>query len=146
MKIITLLFMAVVLSVALAETGNSQGRVEEELKRIEELRRKAIKEGDMKTLDGIYADDFAGIVGNGQEITKPQLMEVFKRTNPQVEFTTDEIKVRLLGTAAIFRGRLTGRTADGGVISAARFTHVFARRKGKWVCVAGQSTVIAKQN
>ena len=145
MKIITLLVIAVCSSIAVAQAGK-QSKVEEALKRIEEVRRNAIKQGDMKTLDGIYADDFVAIAGNGQEITKQQLMEVFKRNNPQVEFTTDEIKVRILGTTAIFTGRLTGRTADGAVVSASRFTHIFVRRKSTWQCVAGQSTVIAKQS
>jgi ketosteroid isomerase-like protein len=146
MKIITLLVIVIASSMAFAQPGKPQAKVEEELKRIEEVRREAIKQGDMKTLDGIYADDFAGIVGNGQEITKRQLMEVFQRTNPQVVFTTDEIKVRVLGTTAIFTGRLTGKTADGAIVSASRFTHIFARRKGKWQCVAGQTTLIARQS
>jgi ketosteroid isomerase-like protein len=145
MKITILLVIAMVSIATLAQAGKPQGRVEEELRRIEELRRKAIKQGDMKTIDGIYADDFTGIVGNGQEITKPQLLEIFKRNPSQVEFTTDEIKVRVLGTVALFSGRLIGKTADGAIVSASRFTHVFARRKGKWLCVAGQTTVLAKQ-
>ena len=146
MKTITLLLIAVVSCIPVAQAGNPQGKIEEELKRIEEVRRSAIKQGDMKTLDSIYADDFVAIAGNGQEITKQQLMEVFKRNNPQVEFTTDEIKVRVLGATAIFTGRLTGKTADGSIVSASRFTHIFARRGKKWQCVAGQSTLIARQN
>jgi ketosteroid isomerase-like protein len=119
---------------------------EQELRKIEELRRQAIKQGDMKTLDAIYADDFTAIAGNGQEINKQKLLEVFKRNDPRVEFTTDEIKVRVFGTTAIFTGRLTGKTKDGEVISASRFSHLFVKRKGKWECVAGQSTAIPKQS
>jgi len=109
---------------------------------LEEKRRQAIRDGDAKTLDQIYAADFSAIAGNGQVINKEQLMSVFKRNDPRNNFTTDEIKVRVFGGTAVFTGRLIGRTPEGTVISAGRFTHVFVRRGGRWQCVAGQSTPI----
>jgi ketosteroid isomerase-like protein len=120
------------------------GKPELELRAIEEMRRQAIKQGDEKTLDRIYADDFSGIVGAGQIINKEQLMAVFKRNDPRIAFTTDEITVRVFGKTALFIGRLTGRSSDGEVVSASRFTHVFVRRNGRWECVAGQSTALAR--
>jgi hypothetical protein len=36
----------------------------------------------MKALDEIYADNFSGIAGSGQVISKEQLMSVFKRNDP----------------------------------------------------------------
>lgn len=32
------------------------------------------------------------------------------------------------------------KTADGKPANVSRFSHVFVRRKGSWVCIAGQST------
>ena len=119
-------------------------QVENELKQLEETRRQAIKQGDEKTLDEIYADDFSAIAGNGQIINKAQLLAVFKRNDPTVAFTTDEISVRVFGDTVIFVGRLTGRAAGGDVVSASRFTHVFVKRAGKWRCIAGQSTPIPR--
>jgi len=120
-------------------------KIEAELKQIEETRRQAIKNGDEKTLDQIYADDFSAIAGSGQIVNKQQLLAVFKRNDPSITFTTDEISVRVFGSMVLFVGRLTGRNAQGQVISASRFTHVFLNRDGRWQCVAGQSTPLPKQ-
>jgi len=119
-------------------------KVETELRRLEEVRRQAIKEGDETTLNEIYDDEFSAIAGNGQVIGKSQLMMVFKRNDPTISFTTDDINVRVFGDTALFVGRLRGRTADGTLVSASRFTHVFVKRGGKWRCVAGQSTPLPK--
>ena len=39
----------------------------------------AIQRGDLKTLDQIYADDFVGVAGTGQLVTKPQMFEFFNQ-------------------------------------------------------------------
>lgn len=117
---------------------------EQQLRELEKVRSQAIKQGDMSVLNEIYADDFSGIAGSGQVINKAELLEVFKRTDPRLIFNTDEINVRLFGETAIFTGRLTGKTAEGEIILASRFTHVFVKRGKRWQCVAGQSTATAK--
>lgn len=128
--------------ISLAQSQTKQSKAEQQLRQIEETRRAAIKDGDFKTLDTIYADDFSGIVGNGQILNKQQLFEIFKRSNPQIIFTTDEITVRVFKKTAIFSGRLTGRANDGKIVSASRFTHFFVKRGGRWQCVYGQSTAL----
>jgi len=121
------------------------GKAEQELKQIEEARRQAIAKGDFKSLNEIYADDFSGIIGNGRLINREQLFAIFKNNDPGVTFTTDEISVRLFGETALFTGRLVGKTSDGEVVTASRFSHLFVKRHGKWQCVAGQSTAIPRQ-
>lgn len=141
-RIIGIIWLFTALAIiAPGQTAKTKG-VEQELRRIEEARREAIRKGDMKTLAAIYADDFSAIGGNGQILNKQQLFDVFKRNNPEIIFTTDEISVRVFGQTAIFTGRLTGRTADGKPLSASRFTHFFVKRSGRWQCVAGQSTAL----
>lgn len=124
--------------------SGAMSKAEEELRELERTRSRAIREGDMKTLDAIYADDFSGIVGTGQVINKEQLLAVFKRNDPSLHFTTDEINIRVFNETAVFTGRLAAITGSGVVAFASRFTHVFVKRDGRWQCVAGQSTVIAK--
>ena len=146
--LISFLLLIAALNTAQSQSASKKttaaSKAELELRAIEETRRQAIKQGDEKTLDRIYADDFSGIAGSGQIINKEQLMAVFKRNDPRVVFTTDEITVRIFGKTALFIGLLMGRTSDGEVVSASRFTHVFVRRNGRWECVAGQSTALAR--
>jgi ketosteroid isomerase-like protein len=119
-----------------------QASDESTLRAIELQRQAAIRDQDFGALGKIYAEDFAGIPGNGSVITRSQLFDVFKKNDPRVTFATDEVRVRIIGNTALFTGRLTGRSASGSVVSAGRFTHVFEKRDGAWVCVHGQSTPI----
>lgn len=115
---------------------------EDELLRVESARSEAIRRSDLKTLDEIYADDFVGVAGTGQLVTKPQLLEFFKQVDPSLRFTRSEVSARAFGESGIVVGRLAGRREDGGLVSEARFTHVYVRRDGRYRFVAGQSTPI----
>jgi ketosteroid isomerase-like protein len=115
---------------------------ESTLRSIEQQRQAAIRDQDFGTLSKIYAEDFTGIPGNGSVITRTQLFDTFKKNDARVVFTSDDVRVRIIGSTALFTGRLTGRTASGSTVSAGRFTHVFEKRDGAWVCVHGQSTPI----
>jgi ketosteroid isomerase-like protein len=111
-----------------------------DLRALEETRRAAIKAQDFKTLERIYAPEFQAVAGNGQVIDRATLFNVFRKTDPSISFTTDEIRVLDSGNTAVFFGRLTGKTPEGRTAFASRFTHVFVRRHGAWVCNSGQST------
>ena len=111
-----------------------------ELLALEESRRAAIKAQDIATLEKIYAPSFVAVAGNGQLIDRATLFAVFKRNDPSLSFVTDEIRIVAEGDTAVFFGRLTGRTPEGKMAFASRFSHVFVRKHGKWLCIAGQST------
>ncbi|HYE72519.1 MAG TPA: nuclear transport factor 2 family protein [Blastocatellia bacterium] len=145
MKTILFTILLFALSVIAPAQANAvkqppQDSIEEELKQIETSRTQAIKAGDVKTLDKIYADDFAGVASGGRAVNKGQLMELFKRVDPRVTFTTDDLKVRLFGETGIVTGRVTGKMQAGEVVSAFSYLHVYVKREGRWQMVAGQST------
>lgn len=145
MKLLIVVLLLIVPAVVMAQPkATAAARAEAELRAIEETRRQAIKNGDEKTLNSIYADDFTAIAGNGTVINKQQLMAVFRRNDPSTNFTTDEITIRIFGSTALFTGRLTGRKTNGEVVSSSRFSHLFVKRGRKWQCVAGQSTPAAQ--
>jgi ketosteroid isomerase-like protein len=146
--VISLLIIAASLFAQGQTVGEKQKRPskeEQELRQIEIARSQAIKQGDMKTLDRIYADDFSGVAASGRVVNKAQLMEIFKANDPRLTFTTDEVGVRLFGETAVVTGRLTGKTPDGEIIGSSRFMHVYVKQQGRWQFVAGQSTNIPKQ-
>ena len=133
---------AALLSLAAAAQPAARATSEDELLRIESARSEAIQRADLKTLDEIYADDFVGVAGTGQLVTKRQLLEFFKAVDPALRFTTSEVFARPLGDGGIVVGRLAGRREDGSLISEARFLHVYMRREGRLRFVAGQSTPV----
>lgn len=115
---------------------------EDELLRLEAARREAIRLGDLKTLDEIYADDFVAVAGTGQLVTKAQLLEFFRGTDASLRFTASEVSARAFGDTGVVVGRLAARREDASLVSEARFTHVYVRRDGRFRFVAGQSTPI----
>jgi ketosteroid isomerase-like protein len=130
------------LPVVVAAQPAARPATEDELLRIESARSEAIQRADLKTLDDIYADDFVGVAGTGQLVTKQQLFGFFKAADSTLRFTTSEVFARVLGDGGVVVGRLAGRREDGSLISEARFLHVYVRRDGRLRFVAGQSTPV----
>jgi ketosteroid isomerase-like protein len=128
---------------ALGCAGAAFAGTADELQQIEEQRREAIRAKDFATLARIYAPGFVAVAGNGQFVDRDRLFAVFAQTDPAIVFTTDEVRVVERGDSAVFFGRLVARRADGTLVSAGRFSHVFVRDGRGWVCIAGQSTPLA---
>jgi ketosteroid isomerase-like protein len=116
--------------------------VEDELRALEDQRREAIRSKDFVRLSQIYAPSFRAVAGNGQLIDREQLFRMFASTDASLTFKTDEVQVVQQGDAAVFFGRLLAHTGDGKLAFASRFSHVFVRQGGQWVCIAGQSTPV----
>ncbi|WP_280151112.1 nuclear transport factor 2 family protein [Piscinibacter sp. XHJ-5] len=136
-------FAAALLLCACAGPPSPTRSVEEQLTAIESQRREAIRRGDFAALEQIYAPGFIAIAGNGQVIDRSRLFDVLRQTDSSLAFSTDEVRVQANGDTAVFIGRLVARNAAGAVVFQSRFSHVFVREGGRWVCIAGQSTPIA---
>src|SRR5579872_2184969 len=95
----------------------------------------AYRRRDRSPLAGILADDFTGLTGLGETITKGLLM-----INPSADgvksVTFSEQYVRVFGGAAISRGRLQIGMDDGRIVIDQRFLRVFAKRDGIWRAVS----------
>lgn len=116
---------------------------EEELTALEDQRREAVRVKDFATLGRIYAPEFTAVAGNGELIDRTALFRLFEQGGSALRFETDEIRIQQHGDTAVFFGRLTGKAPTGETATVSRFSHVFIRREGRWVCVAGQSTPVA---
>lgn len=139
MSRVLLLLIALALNTAPCQASD----VEQELIRIEALRREAIIAGDFSTLERIYAPEFVAVAGNGHVIDRTRLFAIFRQTDPSLVFSTDEVKVQARGSTAVFIGRLVARSRSGAIVFQSRFSHVFVHDGARWVCIAGQSTPIA---
>lgn len=109
---------------------------------LERQRSAAIAAHDMAFLDKLYSDDFRGVTATGFQVDKATLMKVFGRDDPNTKFTLDQLETRIVGDTALLWGRLTGRNAQGEILSQSRYIHVYVRRGGNWLLIAGQGTLI----
>ena len=136
----------VAFSVAAIVSAQQQGAsrdpktdVEQVIRKLDNERIQAQIHADAAALDRIYADDFIGVGPSGIVRTKPQVISDF--TSGDLKFqsiTTDEVRVRVYGDAAVETGLSTMDGQDKGkaVPRDTRFTRVWIKQHGRWRLVA----------
>src|SRR5216110_1914256 len=138
--------VVVAFTAAAIASGQQQGAirdpkqiVEQVIKKLDNERIQAQVHADAAALERIYADDFIGVGPSGTVRTKPQVISDF--TSGDLRFqsiTTDDVRVRLYGNAAVETGRSTMNGQDKGntVPQDTRFTRVWVKQQGRWRLVA----------
>ena len=136
----------VALSAAAIASGQQQNAsrepkavVEQVIRKLDNERIQAQIHADVAALERIYADDFIGVGPSGTVRTKPQVISDF--TSGDLKFrsiTTDDVRVRVYGDAAVETGRSTmdGQDKDKAVPHDTRFTRVWVKQHGRWRLVA----------
>ena len=120
-------------------TRDSKTIVEQVIRKLDNERIQAQIHADPAALKRIYADDFIGVGPSGTVRTKPQVISDF--TSGDLKFqsiTTDDVRVRVYGHAAVETGRSTMDGQDKGrtVPRDTRFTRVWVKQQGRWRLVA----------
>ena len=136
----------VTFSVAAIASGQEQGAnrdpkkmVEQAIRKLDNERIQAQIHADAAALERIYADDFIGVGPSGTVRTKPQVIADFTSGNLRFQsITTDDVRVRVYGNAAVETGRSTMNGQDKGnaVPHDTRFTRVWVKQQGRWRLVA----------
>jgi ketosteroid isomerase-like protein len=146
----------VAFSAAAIASGQEQGAVKDPKSIVEHVIRKLDKEriqaqihADVVALERIYADDFIGVGPSGTVRTKPQVISDF--TSGDLRFqsiTTDDVRVRVYGNAAVETGLSTMNGQDKGkpVPYDTRFTRVWVKQHRRWRLVANHySSIVSHQ-
>jgi ketosteroid isomerase-like protein len=110
------------LSAAAIASGQQQGAtrdpktsVEQVIRKLDNERIQAQIHADAAALERIYADDFIGVGPSGTVRTKPQVISDFTSGNLKFQsITTDDVRVRVYGDAAVETGSSTMDGQDKG--------------------------------
>ena len=108
----------------------------------------------MQSLEQLNAEYIASVQSSDVRWFEEHLAEDFLNSNPDCSlvdragfiaqvagpaaisnFRCEDVRIRVFGDMAIIHGR-TRYTKASGVEAAGRYTDVWAKRKGQWVCVA----------
>ncbi|MDE1160511.1 MAG: nuclear transport factor 2 family protein [Acidobacteriaceae bacterium] len=103
---------------------------------IDDQWRKATSSNDTVVMDKLMSDDYLGISGNGQVMTKLQQIDRMRdRTMMVTSLSTDDVKVKLIGqrvaivtSSADLDGSIDGHKVHGRFQS----TRVYQRRPTGW--------------
>ena len=135
----------IILLLAILAVGQAPSATDE-LTQIQHRLMKAWIDGDREYVDRTLASEWTTTDTTGHVLTKAQVMqEAFGSDVRRIESgAIDDIKVRLLGDAAIVTGHTTavGIYKGSKVTANLRFTDVFIKREGRWQAVASQGTMI----
>ena len=137
--VLVLTVVPMVLAQKQSARGSYETTVEGVIKKLDKERIQAQIQADAMVLDRIYAADFIGVGPSGRVRSKPQVISDF--TSGDLKFqsiTTDDVRVRVYGDAAVETGRSTMDGQDKGkaVPHDTRFTRVWVKQQGRWRLVA----------
>lgn len=104
--------------------------------------------GDARWFEENLADDFVIVTANGKVKTKREVVdELPGPTFSMAPYEPSEVQVRIYGDTAIVTGRVYQRFTRGGVQYSidARYTDVYARRRGRWMLVTAHASPVMKK-
>jgi ketosteroid isomerase-like protein len=105
----------------------------------------AFKARDVKTLDKYTAEGYIEIDPRGGLHTKKQFLEhLTKGTAKFEDLKETEVKVRVYGDTAVLTGllHLKGTVGDKDISGDYRWTRVYNKKDGEWLCVTEQHTYV----
>jgi hypothetical protein len=122
-----------------ASQAADQGKVEQELMRLEHNWCNAAVKSDAAALSAILADDFTDVILTGRLTNKAQNIADLK-TDKATVCDVDKVQIRVHGDATVVVGRATVKSAtfNGQYM----YTDTYILREGHWRCVASQGTEI----
>jgi ketosteroid isomerase-like protein len=142
---------SLLVAAALAVTAPAMGQTsdaEKELMTLAKDSEAAFARNDTAFFDRILADDWTLISPDGEAKTKARVQREMKDGTFKVESgETLELKARVYGDAGVVTGRTRLKATYKGkpVRSTDRWTDVYIRRGGKWLCVSSQATPVAAE-
>ena len=137
--LLTIAFFTLLLASCTAQNENSH---EKELLELEKKRSEAILQHDESFLDELYDDKFQGVTTAGLIVNKRKLLEVLNLSNPEVVFSTEEVRAVVYESSAVVSGKLISKSKEGALLGQSRFMHIYIKDRNHWKIVAGQATII----
>jgi ketosteroid isomerase-like protein len=99
----------------------------------------SVQGGNVRRFDEILADDFLCSNPDGTLIDRAAFLRQTAQPVKIASLAVHDVNVRIMGDFAIIHARTT-YTLPNGAAGAGRYTDVWARRNGSWLCVSAHVT------
>ena len=100
---------------------------------------RSVEQSDVRWFDEMLSGDFLNSNPDCSLVDRSGFLEQIARPAMITELEPHDVRIRILDDIAIIHARTTYRKADG-TAGKGRYTDVWARRKGRWLCVSAQVT------
>ncbi len=99
----------------------------------------SVQTANIRRFGEILAEDFLNSNPDGSLVDRAGFIAQIARPVTISNFHAEDVRIRVMGDVAIIHGRTTYTKQDGQA-AAGRYTDVWARRQGRWLCVAAHVT------
>ena len=100
---------------------------------------RSVQTSDVRRFDEILAEDFLCSNPDGALVDRAEFLAQTARPVSISNLEARDVRVRIIGDAAIIHARTTYTLPDGRAGSG-RYTDVWARRRGRWLAVSAHVT------
>ena len=141
------LWLAIVFSVSLgfaADCPKNQPKDGSALVQHEQEWAAALARHDADAVGCILADEFQDVDPNGQVHDRAETLAGVPHRKPGTN-RLSELKPHVYGDVGYIRGLATLVDGEGTVKARVRFTDIYVYRDSRWVCVAGQESLLPKE-
>ncbi|MBV9583778.1 MAG: nuclear transport factor 2 family protein [Alphaproteobacteria bacterium] len=100
---------------------------------------RSVQNGDVRRFDEILAADFRCSNPDGSLVDRAGFLAQTARPVTIANLQAHDVEIRMFGEVAIIHAR-TSYTLAGGRPGSGRYTDVWARQNGQWLCVSAHVT------
>ena len=100
---------------------------------------RSVEFSDVRRFEEILASDFLNSNPDCSLVDRAGFLAQIARPAMISDLEAHDVRIRIMGDIAIIHARTTYRKPDGRA-GAGRYTDVWARRQGEWLCVSAQVT------
>ena len=96
---------------------------------------RSVQTSDVRCFEGFLAEDFLNSNPDGSLVDRAGFLAQIARPAMISNLEAHAVLIRIMGDIAIIHARTTYTRPDGQA-GAGRYTDVWARRQGQWLCVS----------
>ncbi len=100
---------------------------------------KSVQASDVRWFKENLAEDFLNSNPDGSLVDREGFLKQITPPATISNLAAQDVRIRIMGDIALIHGRTAYTGADGRA-AAGRYTDVWARRQGRWLCVAAHVT------
>jgi ketosteroid isomerase-like protein len=100
---------------------------------------RSVQTSDVRWFDENLAADFMNSNPDGSLVDRAGFLAQMATPCVVSNFRAEDVRIRILGDIAIIHGRSVYTNRDGHP-GAGRYTDVYSRRRGRWLCVSAHVT------
>jgi ketosteroid isomerase-like protein len=100
---------------------------------------RSVEASDVSYFEEALAEDFVNTNPDCSLVGRAEFLAQIARPPGICNLQAHDVRIRLLGDTAIIHARTTYSRPDGKA-GAGRYTDIWARRLGRWLCVAAHVT------